>query len=551
MAYTKIGRPVSQRSGRYGMGTFGSARFGNTDGYTKTERPTGSQAKVARPTSSVTKVARPSNGFISTAVLLLGALVVTAATAYFVTKVETPKENNVAIFGAASGSGLYPTSTNNFQDGDIINAGDWNAIESYLGTKNSTDTTSISYKLTSATSSDPGHKHTTSTVTGTFGVAAGGTGTSSLTANNVLLGNGTSAVQFVAPGTSGNVLQSNGTTWSSAAITTGQAAFGDGSDGTVTLNSSTTLTSDKYYENLTVATSVVLSSGGYHIFVRDTLTINGTVHANGGDGSSGATSTNSTGGSAGTAGTAISGYYRCLAGKNGTNGGSGQIGAGNASSAASGGTAEVRGVTSTDSIIGAVGGDGGDASGLGGSGGAAGAAASTTLASTTIRNADFLLLYQDVANATTSRLGTISSNGGSSGGGGGGGNGVSGNGGGGGGGGGSGANGCVLYIAAKTIIVGSSGVIQANGGAGGVGGGGAGGQANNTAGGGGGGGGNGGNGGVVGLVYSSLTNNGTIQANGGSGGSGGVGGGANGSAGASSNGASGSTGRNGVVIQIR
>jgi microcystin-dependent protein len=47
--------------------------------------------------------------------------------------------------------------------------------------------------------------------------SSGGTGQSSLTANNVILGNGTSAVQFVAPGTTGNVLTSNGTTWTSAA----------------------------------------------------------------------------------------------------------------------------------------------------------------------------------------------------------------------------------------------------------------------------------------------------------------------------------------------
>lgn len=46
-------------------------------------------------------------------------------------------------------------------------------------------------------------------------VSSGGTGLSTLTANNVILGNGTSAVQFVAPGTSGNVLTSNGTTWAS------------------------------------------------------------------------------------------------------------------------------------------------------------------------------------------------------------------------------------------------------------------------------------------------------------------------------------------------
>ena len=57
----------------------------------------------------------------------------------------------------------------------------------------------------------------TSAVSGTLPVANGGTGATTFTANNVLLGNGTSAVQTVAPGTSGNVLTSNGTTWTSAA----------------------------------------------------------------------------------------------------------------------------------------------------------------------------------------------------------------------------------------------------------------------------------------------------------------------------------------------
>jgi len=46
-------------------------------------------------------------------------------------------------------------------------------------------------------------------------VANGGTGATTLTANNVILGNGTSAPLFVAPGTAGNVLTSNGTTWQS------------------------------------------------------------------------------------------------------------------------------------------------------------------------------------------------------------------------------------------------------------------------------------------------------------------------------------------------
>jgi len=50
-----------------------------------------------------------------------------------------------------------------------------------------------------------------------IGVAYGGTGASTFNANSVLLGNGTSAFQTVAPGTSGNILTSNGTTWVSSA----------------------------------------------------------------------------------------------------------------------------------------------------------------------------------------------------------------------------------------------------------------------------------------------------------------------------------------------
>jgi hypothetical protein len=56
----------------------------------------------------------------------------------------------------------------------------------------------------------------TTNVTGTLPVGNGGTGATTLTANNVLLGNGTSAPLFVAPGTAGNLLTSDGTTWTSA-----------------------------------------------------------------------------------------------------------------------------------------------------------------------------------------------------------------------------------------------------------------------------------------------------------------------------------------------
>jgi len=73
-------------------------------------------------------------------------------------------------------------------------------------------------------------------------VANGGTGSATLTTNNVLLGNGTSALQVVAPGTVGNVLTSNGTTWTSGTaggVTSAVAGNGiavSGSTGAVTFS---------------------------------------------------------------------------------------------------------------------------------------------------------------------------------------------------------------------------------------------------------------------------------------------------------------------------
>jgi hypothetical protein len=48
-------------------------------------------------------------------------------------------------------------------------------------------------------------------------VARGGTGLSTIPTGNVILGNDTSALQVVAPGSNGNVLTSNGSTWTSSA----------------------------------------------------------------------------------------------------------------------------------------------------------------------------------------------------------------------------------------------------------------------------------------------------------------------------------------------
>lgn len=71
--------------------------------------------------------------------------------------------------------------------------------------------------LTAFTSGGAVYATSTSALsTGTLPVTAGGTGAATLTSNAVLVGNGTGAVQAIAPGASGNVLTSNGTTWASS-----------------------------------------------------------------------------------------------------------------------------------------------------------------------------------------------------------------------------------------------------------------------------------------------------------------------------------------------
>lgn len=67
---------------------------------------------------------------------------------------------------------------------------------------------------------------TTLSATTPVAVGSGGTGAATFTANNVLLGNGTSAFQVIAPGTAGNVLTSNGTTWASTAPAASGASKG-------------------------------------------------------------------------------------------------------------------------------------------------------------------------------------------------------------------------------------------------------------------------------------------------------------------------------------
>jgi hypothetical protein len=98
-------------------------------------------------------------------------------------------------------------------------------------------------------------------------VADGGTGASSFTANNVLLGNGTSAFQTVAPSTAGNVLTSNGTTWTSSANTQSVKAWVnfDGTTSPITIRASLNVSSitDNGTGDYTVNFTTALADANY------------------------------------------------------------------------------------------------------------------------------------------------------------------------------------------------------------------------------------------------------------------------------------------------
>jgi hypothetical protein len=95
-------------------------------------------------------------------------------------------------------------------------------------------------------------------LTGIVAVSNGGTGANTISANAVVLGNGTSAVQTVSPGTLGNVLTSNGSTWTSEPAPPAQA-----SGGAIWVNSQT------------VSSNVTIATGSNGFTVGPMITANG------------------------------------------------------------------------------------------------------------------------------------------------------------------------------------------------------------------------------------------------------------------------------------
>ena len=333
-------------------------------------------------------------------------------------------------------------------------------------------------------------------------------------------------------------------------LITASRLFGNGSDGNLTIDSSSLTTDennsgddlgsnwissgalqrDIYAANLTISASVTVESNGYRIFVRDTLTIGGSgvvIQNSGFSGANGGNGSGSTGGLRGTstgtgANTGEGGRVGSLyGGPRGGRGGTGGDGASGGDDATAGGagtsSSQTYVVKNYSNSAGARGADG-SAPGSGSTAGSSnGSAASATEGVLSFTNADltYIIAMKDMfALGTTapSLYPAVASVGG---GGGGGGHGESGNGAGGGGGGqGGGAGGHVMIIAKFISGTQSNLTVKANGGTGGDGG--DDGTGNN---GGVGAGGNGGDGGCVTIISGTDPDGITVQVNAGSAGS--------------------------------
>ena len=385
----------------------------------------------------------------------------------------------------------------------------------------------------------------------------------------------------IGDGTTANSLTWNGSSLSVAGQTfSGQDDFGDGNDGALDFDGSSTvlgispssstytLTRDIYASNLTIRTGVTIIPNGFRIFVSGTLTREGTgiIKQNGGNATNGGNASGTrNGGSAGSAGSGGSGTNSgSLPGSNAGKGGVAGANTGTGGSSPAGVTTGLTGFTLT-SCLGSSGRNGaqGGASGAanGGAVGGANASSGGTAGSFTAaiykpRTFPLMVIGHQISGTSVSPFTCNGSDGGPSGGQ----EGASNNatpvyGGNGGGSGGNGGDGGFAFVAARILVLSNSNTfVQCKGGNGGAGGAGSQGStsgATGGGGGGGGGGGHGGGGGIAWIVYNTLSSGSIVtDVSGGTGGTGGAGATAVGNGGAGSAGTNGSAGQSGITTVL-
>jgi hypothetical protein len=161
-------------------------------------------------------VGRTSDGELVKATLTAGTSISVSNGAGSITVTNTAPDQVVSLTGGGTTviTGSYPnfniTSNDQFV-GTVTSVSGTGTVSgiTLTGTVTSTGNLTLGGTLSVDLAS--------ATVTGTLPVANGGTGATTFSTGAVLVGNGTSAVSSVSPGTASNVLTSNGSAWVSQA----------------------------------------------------------------------------------------------------------------------------------------------------------------------------------------------------------------------------------------------------------------------------------------------------------------------------------------------
>jgi hypothetical protein len=166
--------------------------------------------------------------------------------------------------GAYSGNGAALTAINasNISAGTISNAYTTAASANGASTIVLRDTNGSFAGNVGTFTSVSGNYTSGSWTASVIGAQYGGTGSANLTADSVVVGNGASAVKLVAPGTNGNVLTSNGTSWVSTAAAGGGVTSITGTANQIIASSSTGAVTLSTPQAINTASSVQFGSFG-------------------------------------------------------------------------------------------------------------------------------------------------------------------------------------------------------------------------------------------------------------------------------------------------